>query len=85
VTLPSEPHRVDVRLAQSDRSTLLALASTLHRRGVEVLAAELSTARATHPAFTVTFLGTRAQAATVTASLNNLVDVLDARLAGPAR
>lgn len=77
------PHRVRVRLAQSDRSTLLALVSTLHRRGVEVVAAEFGTVPGDTQAFAVTFLATHARAMTVAASLGSLVDVLNADLAHP--
>ncbi len=71
------PHRVDVRLARHDRSTLLALVAVLHRRGVAVVAAELSPADDALPAFTATFVATERRAATVTASLRGLVDVQD--------
>jgi hypothetical protein len=72
-------HEAHVQLAQSDRSTFLALVSVLHRRGVEVVAAELRPGNA-GLAFTVTFLATPVQARTVLASLRNLIDVMDAKL-----
>ena len=77
-------HTVLVRMAQSDRSTFLALVSTLHRRGVEVVAAQLETTRDFNVQFTATFLASRERAATVTATLRNLVDVFAADLEEPA-
>lgn len=70
-------------LAEPDRSTLLSLVSALHRRAVEVTRAELDADGNGHPQFTATFLGTPSQAGTVAASLENLVDVLEARLEAP--
>jgi len=75
-----EPHRVTVTLAQRDRSTFLSLVSMLHRRGVDVLEAELHTA--TDSYFAATFLATPAHATTVVASLRNLIDVMHAELTG---
>jgi hypothetical protein len=79
----AEPYRVTVTLAQRDRSTFLSLVSMLHRRGVDVLEAELHTA--TDSYFTATFLATPAHATTVVASLRNLIDVMDAELTGAPR
>jgi hypothetical protein len=81
--LEAGPHRVTVTLAQRDRSTFLSLVSMLHRRGVDVLEAELHTA--TDAYFTATFLATPAHAMTVVASLRNLIDVMDAELTGAPR
>ncbi|WP_340537922.1 hypothetical protein [Nocardioides sp. GXZ039] len=75
----SAVHQVRVALTHNDRSTLLALASALHRRGVEVVAAELVPG-ADAPTFSATFLGTSAQADTVRLSLEGLIDVLTAEL-----
>lgn len=81
---PCEQHRLEVRLATYDRSTLLSLVSILHRRAVDIVSATLDTASGA-PVFTVVFEAPQARAATVTASMNNLVDVLDAQLSSPAR
>lgn len=81
---PPEQHRLEVRLAAYDRSTLLSLVSTLHRRAVDVVSAELDTASGA-PVFTVVFVAPEERAATVRASMNNLVEVLDAQLSSPAR
>lgn len=81
--LEAGPHRVTVTLAQRDRSTFLSLVSMLHRRGADVLEAELHTA--TDSYFTATFLATPAHATTVVASLRNLIDVMDAELTGAPR
>lgn len=71
-------------MAQHDRATFLAMVSTLHRRGVEVLSAELRPTNGGSPAFTATFVATSTHAATVAASLRNRVDVADAVLSAPA-
>jgi hypothetical protein len=73
-------HRVDVRLAQHDRSTFLAMVSSLHRRGVEVVAAELLPMHGASPTFSATFLATSTHASTVAATLRNRVEVFDAEL-----
>lgn len=73
-------HHVRAYLARLDTATLLALVSTLHRRGVEVIDAQLGSDRQAQPFFTVTFLATSSQARTLTASLSNRIDVLDAEL-----
>lgn len=67
---------IQVTLAHSDRSTLLSLVSTLHRRGVNVLAAELSTPDKRRGTFAAQFAATPRQASTAASSLRNLVDVL---------
>jgi hypothetical protein len=78
-----EVHRVRVELVIRERATLLTLASVLHRRGVEVLAAEMSSSE--HGArFVARFRGTAAQATTVRKTLSNLVDVSHAVLEEPA-
>lgn len=72
-------------LAHRDRSTLLSLVSMLHRRGVDVVEAELHAVTDHHAWFAATFLATPSHATTVVASLRNLVDVLDAELSTKAR
>jgi acetolactate synthase small subunit len=73
-------HEVHVHLAEHDRSTLLALVGTFHRRGVEILSAGFDPTEDSEVGFAATFLATAQQAAIVTASLRNLVDVHDASL-----
>ena len=75
-----EPHRVSVQLVQHDRSTFLSLVSTLHRRGVHVVAADLQAPAGEPARFVATFLAAPARAETAVASLRNLIDVLDAEL-----
>jgi acetolactate synthase regulatory subunit len=70
------PYSVAVALIARDSSTLLSLVSTLHRRGVDVLSAELTRPTAGRRAFTATFHASWRQARTVEASLRNLVDVV---------
>lgn len=64
-----------------DRSTLLALASALHRRAVDVLDARLTMPSAGTRTFEATISGTPRQAATVEATLCALVDVTEVRVA----
>lgn len=67
---------VTVDLTGRNRSALLSLVSTLHRRSVDVLSAELTRATNDGRAFTATFHATSRQARTLEASLRNLVDVV---------
>lgn len=62
------------------RADLLAMASALHRRGVEVIEAELSRPGRDRRVFSATFRSTDRQAETVLRSLEGLVDVVDATL-----
>jgi hypothetical protein len=71
-------HAVRVALPeQNSTSTLLSLVSVLHRRAIEVGQAELSPASHGRRTFTATFTATDRQAATVLASLDNLIGVLE--------
>lgn len=78
------PYRLRVSLAETDRSTLLSLVAALHRRGVDVRTAALVRATDGSAEFTADFAATFRQAATVAASLRNLIAVLDAELSSPA-
>lgn len=82
VNPPTEAHRVRVCLAHRDQSTFLSLVSTLHRRDVTVIEAQLF-APGADPGFIATFLASPEKARTVTASLSNLIHVLDADLVNP--
>jgi hypothetical protein len=62
------------------RADLLQMASTLHRRGAEVVEAELSKPAHGRRVFSATFRATPRQAETVLRSLAGLVDVVDAGL-----
>ena len=81
-------HEVEPRLfvvtiavdAAGPRSDLLAMASVLHRRGVEVVEAELAREAHERRVFSATFRATPRAAATVLRSFENLVDVVDAAL-----
>lgn len=65
---------------EGSRSDLLALASVLHRRGVDVLEAELARPTNGRRVFHATFKAKPAHANTVLRTFENLVDVLDAVL-----
>lgn len=65
---------------EGSRSDLLAFASVLHRRGVDVLEAELTRPSNGRRVFHATFKATPAHATTVLRTFENLVDVLDAVL-----
>ena len=69
-------HAVEIRLAGDDQATLLRLVSTLHRRGVHVLEANLIRP-AGRPTFDATFLASKVRASLVAASFDRLVEVLD--------
>ncbi len=62
------------------RADLLQMASTLHRRGAEVVEAELSKPAHGRRVFSATFRATPRQAQTVLRSMEGLVDVVDAGL-----
>ncbi len=79
--MPTAPYAVTVAWHGTDPSTLLALASVLHRRGVDVLDARLTAPVAGSRAFEATILATARQAATVEATLRGLVPVTDVHLA----
>lgn len=69
-----------VMAATPQRGALLALASALHRRGVDVVEAELERPRRGVRAFNVTFNGTPRQAETVLRTVDNQVYVLEVSL-----
>ena len=69
-------YAVTVEVVGGDQSTLLSLASVLHRRGVDVLAAELSRPVGGRRTFTATLAATTRQVDTVAATLRNLVPVM---------
>jgi hypothetical protein len=77
-------YSVAVALTGRDSSALLSLVSTLHRRGVDVLDAELTRPFANSRAFTATFHATLRQARIVEASLRNLIDVVGVEMCEPA-
>ena len=74
-------YAVAVALDGGDHSTLLALAFALHRRGVDVLAAQLSWPVADRRTFAATIRTTPRRAGTVEATLRNLVHVTDVSMA----
>ncbi len=78
------PYSVAVVLADGDSSALLSVVSMLHRRGVDVLEAELTRPAADRRFFTATFTATWRQARTVEASLRNLVHAVSVELSQPA-
>jgi len=69
---------VSVSLARGDDAALLTLASALHRRGVSVLAAELTYPVEDHRTFEALIVATPRQARTVEATLRGLVPVTGA-------
>ena len=73
-------YSVVVELSGDDRSILLALASALHRRGVDVVDARLAMSGEDHRRFEATIVATARQAGTVEATLMNLVHVTRARV-----
>jgi hypothetical protein len=74
----ARPYAVTVTLRdQESTSALLSLVSVLHRRAVAIGQAELSPASQGRHVFSATFTATDHQAATVRASLDNLIDVLE--------
>lgn len=66
--------------AGDDSAVLLSLASVLHRRGVHPHSVELSRAVRGRRTFTAAFSATSRQAATLRASLDNLVHVCQVAL-----
>jgi hypothetical protein len=62
------------------RADLLGLASVLHRRGVDVVEAELSRPAHGRRVFSATFRSSPRQADTVLRTMQGLIDVLDATL-----
>ncbi|WP_116951906.1 hypothetical protein [Jiangella endophytica] len=68
---------MSVVLVGSDRAALLALVSTLHRRGVDVLEADLSRPAGGRRVFNATIAATPRQASSVEASLGQLIDVVE--------
>jgi hypothetical protein len=80
----TEPHRLfaitAVMMTDSSRSDLLSMACVLHRRGAEVIAAELSPVLNGRRLFTATFGATTQQAFTVRRSVENLINVIDVSL-----
>lgn len=74
-------YAVTVALAAQDGTTgLLSLMSLLHRRGVDVGRPELSPESHGRRTFIATFTAHPGRAATIRASLANLVEVLDVLL-----
>lgn len=67
-------------LADGDRADLLAMASVLHRRGVDVVEAEMSRPSHGRRVFSSTFRAERHHAETVLKTFENLIDVVDASL-----
>jgi hypothetical protein len=66
--------------ADGSCADLLAMASVLHRRAVDVLEAELGRPAHGRRVFSATFAATPQQAATVLRTFENRVDVVDASL-----
>lgn len=66
--------------ADGARASLMALASVLHRRGIDVVEAEFTRRTHNRRVFTATFAAEQRRATTVLRSYENLIDVLDASL-----
>jgi len=66
--------------ADGARADLMGMASVLHRRGIDVLEAELTRPTCGLRMFTALFFSSPQQASTVLRTLESLVDVLDASL-----
>ena len=76
--IEQQPYSVTVTLRDGDgTSLLLSVVSTLHRRAAVISHAELHPAAHGLRVFTATISATARQAATLCASLDNLIDVLD--------
>lgn len=73
-------YSVAVTVAGGDGSALLRLVATLHRRGVELLRAELDRPGADRQHFAATFTASPQKARLVAVSLRNLVDVVGVQL-----
>ncbi len=67
-------------VADGDRADLLAMASVLHRRGVEVVEADMSRPSHGRRVFSSTFRAERHHAETVLRTFESVVDVVDASL-----
>ncbi|GAA1526649.1 hypothetical protein [Nocardioides humi] len=74
------PHRVVVTTLDADRALLLSLASVLHRRGVDVLAADLKPPEHGRRQFCAVVVATTAQARTLRQTLSNRIDVVSVDL-----
>lgn len=66
--------------ATGARADLLTMASVLHRRGVDVVEAELSRPAHDRRVFSAMFAATSQQASTVGRTFEGLVDVVDVSL-----
>ncbi|MCL3817305.1 hypothetical protein [Aeromicrobium wangtongii] len=66
--------------ADGARADLMTMAAVLHRRGVEVVAAELGRPAHGRRVFSARFVAAPRQASTVVRSFENLVDVVDTSL-----
>lgn len=66
--------------ASGARADLMSMASVLHRRGVEVVEAELGRTVHDRRVFSATFAAAPRQASTVLRTFENIVDVVDASL-----
>ena len=78
--MSSRTYALAVAVAGTDRSALLRIAATLHRRGVDVLEAGFDRPGADRQAFAATFEASAEQARLVADSLRNLVDVVGVQL-----
>lgn len=77
----TRPFVVTVALtADGARSDLLALATVLHQRAVDVIEADFSRPAHGRRVFSATFHATSQQARTLHKSFENLIDVIDAAL-----
>jgi hypothetical protein len=73
-------YAVSVSVSRGDHSTLLSLASALHRRHVDVVDARFTSPGAGRRTFQATILATAQQASIVEATLRNVVVVTDAQV-----
>jgi hypothetical protein len=80
----NEPQRLFViavaMTVDGSRADLLQMASVLHRRGVEIVEADLSRSAHGRRVFSATFHAAERQAETVLRTMEGLVDVIDASL-----
>lgn len=73
-------YAVSVALEGGDHALLLSLVSMLHRRGVEVLEADLSRPTEGRRVFNASVSATASQARTLAASLRGVIHVVDVSL-----
>lgn len=82
----TQPYVVTVLVQSCDATqSLLSLAAALHRRAARISRAELARTDRDGQVFQAIFTASDRHAATICASLENLVEVLEVTLSRPAR